>query len=84
MEFGGGVPDGVDVADQDIEGVAPGDNGLQLIGGIVGVGFDCGVGGRGNMSIEMVEAVCVLVGEPTLCCREDLLVISKVGIPKGA
>ena len=36
------------------------------------------------MSVEMVEAVCVLVGEPTLCCREDLFVISKVGIAEGA
>ena len=36
------------------------------------------------MAIEMVEAVCVLVGKPTLCCREDLFVISKVGIAKGA
>ena len=32
------------------------------------------------MSVEMVEAVCVLVGELKLCCREDLSVISKVGI----
>ena len=36
------------------------------------------------MTIEMVEAVCVLVGIPTLCCRQDLFVISKVGIAKGA
>lgn len=84
MEFGGGIPDGVNVADHDIEGIAPRADGLKLVGRVVGVGFDCGVGGQGNMSVEMVEAVCVLVGEPTLCCREDLFVISKVGIAEGA
>ena len=56
----------------------------MLVEMIVEVGFDCSVGGQGNMAIEMVEAVCVLVGKPTLCCREDLFVISKVGIAKGA
>ena len=80
MEFGGGIPDGVNVADHDIEGVAPRADGLKLVGRVVEVGFDYSIGGQGNMSVEMVEAVCVLVGEPTLCCREDLFVISKVGI----
>ena len=83
MEFGGGVSDGVDVADHDIEGVAPRADRLQLVCWIVEVGFDRCVGGQGNVSIEMVEAVCVFVGNPTLCCREDLFVISKVGIAKG-
>ena len=61
MEFGGGIPNGVDVADHDIEGVAPRADGLQLVGGIVEVDFDCGVGGQGDMAIEMVDRVFVLV-----------------------
>ena len=84
MEFGGGIPDGVNVADHDIEGVAPRADGFKLVGRVVEVGFDCGMGGQVNMSVEMVEAVYVLVEEPTLCCREDLFVISKVGIAEGA
>lgn len=84
MEFGGSISDGVNVADHDIEGVAPRADGLKLVGRVVGVGFDCGMGGQENMSVEMVEAVCVLVGETTLCCREDLFVISKLGIAEDA
>ena len=56
MEFGGGVSNVVDVADHDIEGVAPRANRLQLVCWIVEVGFDRCVGGQGNVSIEMVEA----------------------------
>ena len=68
MEIGSGIPDGVNVVDHDIEGVAPRGDGLKLVGRVVEVGFDCGTKDQENMSVEMIEVVCVLVGEPTLCC----------------
>lgn len=44
VELGGGVADGVYVADHSLKGIASGTDGEEFVGGVGVVGFDSSVG----------------------------------------